>query len=65
MGEVTRSYETDHEIAPVRGTATAVYELEADSPQEAERAALERFASGSADAGLSGPETVLPHSEEI
>jgi len=65
MGEVARRYETDHDIAPVRGTATAVYELDADSPEEAERAALERFASGSLDAGLSGPETVLPHSEEI
>jgi hypothetical protein len=64
LAEVARSYETDHEIAPVRGTATALYELDADSPEDAERAALERFASSSADAGLSRPETILPHSEE-
>jgi len=54
-----RSFEVDHEIDPVRRTAQADYIVSAANEGDAERAALEMFASEQVDAGIAGPETVL------
>jgi len=54
-----RTFIVDRSIAPVRWTVTADYVIDADSPRSAEQAAVERFCSDTAAAGIAGPETVL------
>jgi hypothetical protein len=49
----------DDSIAPVRWTATVDYEIDAESDQAAERAAVELYAAEAADAGIARAETVM------
>jgi hypothetical protein len=54
-----RTFIIDDSIAPVRWTATVDYEIEADSEPEAERLAVERYASEAEQAGIPRAETVI------
>jgi hypothetical protein len=54
-----RTFTVDDSIAPVRWTATVDYQIEADSPQAAERAAVERYAGEAEGAGITQAETVV------
>jgi hypothetical protein len=54
-----RTFIVDESISPVRWTATADYLVDAPTAHEAERAAVQRFVTESAQAGLTVPETVL------
>jgi hypothetical protein len=54
-----RTFAVDDSIAPVRWTATVDYEIDADGALAAEHAAVERYESEAAAAGLAPAETVL------
>ena len=54
-----RTFTVDRSIAPVRWTATADYLVDAPSPQDAERTAVDRFLADASRAGIPTPETVL------
>jgi hypothetical protein len=54
-----RTFIVDESIAPVRWTVTADYLVDAPSAHEAERAAVGRFITESAQGGVPAPETVL------
>ena len=54
-----RTFTVDESIAPVRWTATADYLVDAPSPQDAERTAVDHFIAESSAAGIAPPETVL------
>jgi hypothetical protein len=54
-----RTFAVDDSIAPVRWTATVDYEVDAESAQAAERAAVERYAGEAEGAGIIRAETVI------
>jgi hypothetical protein len=54
-----RTFIIDDSIAPERWTATADYAIDADSEHEAERLAVERYASEAEQAGIPRAETVI------
>ena len=54
-----RTFTVDDSIAPVRWTATVDFVVDAPSPQDAERTAVERFLADASTAGIAGPETVV------
>ena len=54
-----RTFIVDDSIEPVRWTATVDYEIDADSEPEAERRAVERYASEAEQAGIPRAETVI------
>jgi hypothetical protein len=54
-----RTFIVDRSIAPVRWTVTADYVVDADSPGNAEQAAVDRFCGDTSEAGIAAPETVL------
>jgi hypothetical protein len=54
-----RTFTVDESIAPVRWTATADYLVDAPSPRDAERTAVDRFVADASAAGIPAPETVL------
>ena len=54
-----RTFIVDDSIAPVRWTVTADYLVEAPTAHDAERAAVRRFVTESAQAGVTVPETIL------
>ena len=54
-----RTFAVDDSIAPVRWTATVDYQIDADSAQAAERAAVERYAGEAAGVGIARAETVM------
>jgi hypothetical protein len=54
-----RTFTVDDSIAPVRWTATVDYQIDADSALDAERLAVERYASDAGVAGITPAETVI------
>lgn len=54
-----RTFTVDDSIAPVRWTATADYQIDADSELVAERLAVERYSREAEEAGITSAETVL------
>jgi hypothetical protein len=58
-GSDGRTFVVDESIAPVRWTATADYLVDASSPHDAERTAVDRFLADASRAGVPAPETVL------
>lgn len=54
-----RTFTIDDSIPPVRWTVTADYLVDAGTPHDAERTAVERFVADAATAGLARAETVV------
>jgi|tagenome__1003787_1003787.scaffolds.fasta_scaffold19228063_2 hypothetical protein len=54
-----RTFAVDDSIEPVRWTATADYQIDADSDVAAEHVAVERYESETQAAGIARAETVI------